>query len=489
MRTYDVKKSDRIVIYGAAYVGKDICRKMAALGYQVDAFLDKRADVIQEAEGRRVYMPDEFQCNAEEIIVIISTSNPLSVANYLWGLGYRKIIYKSFTTHTSSDVVRQMAKVYNGLVEGQGLIDGIPYYNEEMDERFVDGAWIGHDNDMVRAFVPTDLMFEKEKTEEHIYVKYAELLAYLKAFDGNAMGIIDTIRRYSLHGSVEKLNGEDYELSPTERVSYTQLRLNELNLQLNYGMNWFIENPVEVYAENGKFYVQHKDIFKICFLLSKGLQRIPAVMSEKDYAYWKNMSAFNEVVDYARKRDVIYSYTMLEHPNFFNFPIGRDVGGNARMVHICRFLKENHIDIAGKKVMDIGSYYGFLSRFFARLGGIVTGVEFNKDTYGMGMRLNKLMHCEEIETICGGAQDVKRDNEFDITVMLTVLYWHLDTPLGLELLYAVDNMTKKWLLWESGGEPEREKKFIIEHSSFSRYYKICETTGSGVLREMGAFCK
>ena len=73
--------------------------------------------------------------------------------------------------------------------------------------------------------------------------------------------------------------------------------------------------------------------------------------------------------------------------------------------------------------------------------------------------------------------------------MLTVLYWHMDTPLGIKLIKAVDHMTKKFLLWESGDEPEREKHFIFSHSSFHTYEKICETVGTGKLRELGIFTK
>lgn len=490
MRTFEVKKEDRIVIYGAAYVGVDLCRKVLSLGFDVDAFMDRKADSLGQVEGRKVFLPEAYDGKGGDTVVIIATSNPVSVANYLLSMGYERIIYNAVVNQASPKAVRLMSSAYQKLASGGGFAPEIPYYEVEMDERFLDGAMIGQDGDKVLAYVPTDLLFEKDGNGEgHIYVRHADLLTYLAAFDGNVENLIETISSYVSHAEVEKLNGEDFELSPRDRISYTQSRLNEMNLQLNRGMDWFVKNPISVCAGDDKFYVQRGDLFKVFFLLSKGLQRIPAVMPKSDYDKWVNQGVLREVIAYAQKRDMVFSYTPLEHPNFFNFPVGRDIGGNERMIRICQFLKGHGIEVSGKKVIDIGSYYGYLSRFFARMGSVVSAVEFDEEIYGMSVHLNKLMHLEKIESILGGAQDLKRDHEFDIAIMLTVLYWHLDTPLGLELIHAVDNMTKSLLIWESGGEPDREKKFVMDHSSFSGYYKICETTGSGLLRELGVFYK
>ncbi len=492
MKEFQVKKSDTILLYGAAYAGRELLYSIQSLGYKISAFLDKRAQNIKEVEGIKVYEPKQYKENRKEALVIITTGNPISVANYLYSLHFEKIVYcVDFPHGKLSEPTAQIGKAYESLMRGQDFSSPIPLYVPEiMDKRFTDGAFIFQEHQRVTAFVPTDLLFDEDKGEwEHIYVKYGELLNYLKAFDGNISNIIDTMNLFTTNTEIEKLLGGSYMMSREERCSYTQDQLNRLHRKLYNGMEWFIQNPVSLTFIKGKFLIQKKDLFQIFFLLSKGFVRIPALLSKGDYDNWINEGSLHEAVTYAKTHDLPTSYTLLEHPNFYSFPAARDVFGNTRSIRICEYLSKSNIKISGSKLIDIGSYYGFFSRFFARMGAIVTSVEFHKDAYQMGVFLNKLLHLECIETICMDGQHLQREKEFDLTLMLTVLYWHLDTPPGINLIKAVDHMTKKFLLWESGDEPEREKRFIFNHSSFRTYDKICETVGTGKVRELGVFTK
>ena len=53
----------------------------------------------------------------------------------------------------------------------------------------------------------------------------------------------------------------------------------------------------------------------------------------------------------------------------------------------------------------------------------------------------------------------------------------------------INQVTKDYLVWESGDEIEQEKKFVLEHSSFTNYEKIMETFGTGKIRELGIFSR
>ena len=95
LKEFQVKKSDILLLYGGAYAGKELLYCMQALGYKVSAFLDKRAQIIQEIEGIKVYEPEEYKGNPKEALVIITTGNPISVAKYIYSLHFEKIIYRT----------------------------------------------------------------------------------------------------------------------------------------------------------------------------------------------------------------------------------------------------------------------------------------------------------------------------------------------------------------------------------------------------------
>ena len=256
MKEFQVKKSDTILLYGAAYAGRELLYSIQSLGYKISAFLDKRAQNIKEVEGIKVYEPKQYKENRKEALVIITTGNPISVANYLYSLHFEKIVYcVDFPHGKLSEPTAQIGKAYESLMRGQDFSSPIPLYVPEiMDKRFTDGAFIFQEHQRVTAFVPTDLLFDEDKGEwEHIYVKYGELLNYLKAFDGNISNIIDTMNLFTTNTEIEKLLGGSYMMSREERCSYTQDQLNRLHRKLYNGMEWFIQNPVSLTFIKGKF--------------------------------------------------------------------------------------------------------------------------------------------------------------------------------------------------------------------------------------------
>ena len=55
MKTYKLSKEYNYVIYGAAFLGVQILTGLRNSGYNVNAFLDKRASELKEVEGVKVY--------------------------------------------------------------------------------------------------------------------------------------------------------------------------------------------------------------------------------------------------------------------------------------------------------------------------------------------------------------------------------------------------------------------------------------------------
>lgn len=43
------------------------------------------------------------------------------------------------------------------------------------------------------------------------------------------------------------------------------------------------------------------------------------------------------------------------------------------------------------------------------------------------------------------------------------------------------------IIWESGGNPEEERHYILQHTKFHNYIHLCYTYATGKFRELGIF--
>ena len=68
MKTYKLSKEYNYVIYGAAFLGVQILTGLRNSGYNVNAFLDKRASELKEVEGVKVYEPQSYKSDNKEKI-------------------------------------------------------------------------------------------------------------------------------------------------------------------------------------------------------------------------------------------------------------------------------------------------------------------------------------------------------------------------------------------------------------------------------------
>lgn len=487
---FRINISDPIAIYGTDYNGRDILCKLRSQGYRIECFMDIWTDYLSELDGIPVIDPDKYNGEKKELIVIIAARNPISVANKLVRLGFSKLIYdaKTYRNGENADII-QMHRAFSAIRNGIYKDEKIPFYDgDKMDYRLDNDAIICCDEVSVTAFVHVDLFFiEDSGTFSHIYTEHRNLIRYLESFEGSDNS--DLIIQYSENNALECLFGYDYRMSPEERREFTEAQMNLLSLQLDHGIESIVNNPVSARYIDNKFIIDPQDVFRVCFFIIRGIQLLPVKMDKEDYRFWINQGCLDEIRRYMRCHDLLTSYTMIEHPNLYLFPAARDIGKTNRLIRIGAYLSDNNVTVNNMSVLDVGSYYGAVSRFFYRMGGRITSIEYNIELYEFGKLINKLMHCEGIESLYGDARDLNRKNEFHITVMLTVLYWHLDTKAGIDLLKAVDEMTRDMLIWESGDEAEKEKRFIIENSSFRRYKKICSTIGTGKVRELGVWTR
>lgn len=515
MKDYRLLKSNKYIIYGAAFMGKLMLNGMNKAGYTVTAFLDRRAEKLKEVDGVKVYAPETYEDeDREHTIVLVAITNVFEqpqVAAYLKKLGYNRIICKmSANNQYKSENVKKMFVAYEMILEGTVCeeVELSELSEDCQDIFFEEHALIKNVNENeVIAYIPVELCHtgtvympdefwgkNEECEEEGTLIIYSQtrIIELFKAFEGKADSVKEAMEKFRDY--FFKNPGRYYSFPRTEQgfddfVSNRYEVYMRMSQMLNQGMDFFIQVPIVVKWNEGGYFNLSDGVHRVCFFVAKGLRYIPAKMSREDFECWKNEKKLYDCIEYMKKMDCLPAYAPILHPNFMNYPTRRDTAGDTRIIQIFNYLYNKKMSMSEKSFLDIGSYYSFFSQAFERLGADVTTLEVYESSYEAGKKINDLLHCHNITAIHGDILNTDFERKFDITMMLTVFYPYLDTEDGKKIIKKVSNITRNMLIWESGEKPKMEIEYILRHTDFSGYEKIAETYGTGRTRELGVFYK
>ena len=503
MKTYKLSKEYNYVIYGAAFLGVQILTGLRNSGYNVNAFLDKRASELKEVEGVKVYEPQSYKSdNKENVVVIVAVTTTFEhpkIATYLRTLGYHKIICKmDENAGLVADNLKKIAYAYDKILESD--IDENVELREWMasDELyyFKDYALITEDCNYIVAYIPVELCYtgkdDKGKDADTLILySQIDMIDLYKFFDGHldsSEGTINFLKKYFYENTDKYCSFNRTEQGFHDFVVSNYEFYSKMSYLANMGMSFFIDNPISVYW-NDKGYFNIDDISKVNFIIAKGLRYIQAKMEKEDYMKWKNQEKLQACEKCIVEMNCLPAYAPILHPNFMGYPTKRDTIGNTRLSRIMKYLYRKGYELKGKKIIDIGAYYSFFAQAFQRQGADVTTIEVFESSYEAGKKINDLLRCSQINALQGDIMTTEIKDKFDVTNLLTVFYPYFQEGRGKNFIKKVSDFTNYMLIWESGGNAQEEIQFILENSDFIRYEKIGETYGTGLLREMGVFYK
>lgn len=250
------------------------------------------------------------------------------------------------------------------------------------------------------------------------------------------------------------------------------------------GVAAFSELPITVdYNQRGYFNIRDGH-HRAAFLVARGRRHMVVEMTTEDFAFWqgRHLDAVRELLYADGGQRLVYTPMLL--PGLLDYPSERDGAAPSRLDLILESLGERRL--AGLGVLDIGCNVGFYGRHFAREGAKVTGIDLDPKHIELGRRLNQA-HQLEFELRCEPFEDADLEPH-DLGLLLTVLYHYgADVKRRTKLLEKVDATVRRWLYWESGAEPEKEKRWLLEGTHFDQYRKLGDTWGTGKRRELGVF--
>jgi len=474
------------IIYGASFIGRELYNALTRQGYKVIAFLDKDADKFDNILGKQVLVPDSQVISSKQkklAVVIVAVTNYKEhsfIARYLNKLGYKNVIFRMGVSDNNEKYSAGRNRVYDLLEDDKDIKDTLILKYGHIDkEKSLDAIYRQNIGDNTyKAFIPTELLFYKKDNKLISVYQTIPLLPFYNFIEGK--GTKEFLERYFLENSNERNWGRWMD---EERNYYKHFSFNSDFNRMNN------ESLPKVYWDGKSHFIVQESLRYVIYNIVKSYSKVLCIVSKEDYEKWINKDKIKVCFDSINEGNISFVYTPIPHPAFFDFPCKREECGKTRLITICEYLYEKKIDIKDKIILDAGSYVCYFAQQMHRMGANVTAVEFDKTSYRLANNLNKLLYCDEINHINCGIQEIDRSVKYDITYLLTVLYWHLHTELAIEIIKTIDSVTNGILFWESGDEIEFEKNWIMEHSTFNHYEKICNTFGTGKFRELGVFSR
>lgn len=282
----------KVMIYGVNDYSMHLVDLLKRAGFEVIAFIDRRAKELGSVLGVMVYELDDSFIEIEDpdrcaIIMLQNAMQHDGIAADLHGKGIEKIVYVPMHPKANSEYICEMTRIYNAFLIGDfGWVRRVPCYQPECPiaaERLdtEDGLYctieVGADLVYTRmnehapyadvplmSFAPFRMLFEYMAAECHVDFPKE----YLAQWGVNSCNYANP---YTDDGIVRQ-RGELYELWCEH---------------FNEGMEFFRASaPLAEWNAKGYFNLcegQHRTMF----LIVKGVRHVPLRVSKSDYGRWK----------------------------------------------------------------------------------------------------------------------------------------------------------------------------------------------------------
>ena len=247
---------EQIVIYGAGQQGKETANLFSKNGFNVKAFLDKRADEVKAIELDksvvRVFDLENYALESKDEVAIISLCNGLhhnQVAEQLQSIGFKNIIYIPLGFCGNRMLMSKMRRVFNKITTGKCLWDDIPEYHEITVNEPVDAV----DGNTV-IYMPIENLFVQEsfavKMEELKGAEYVKRKNSLKYLGDN---LFNFKPYYQLFNYLDRANGEC--------AAYTDLQVNDWGERHGEEEKRVLRDRYKLFQMFEKAYSIDKDFF------------------------------------------------------------------------------------------------------------------------------------------------------------------------------------------------------------------------------------
>lgn len=335
MHSYNIN-TKKILLYGAGSTAKVLIEKLEKENIEIYKFIDKRFDTIKEFLGIEVIGSEQIReiSYKDEFVIIITTRNVFEhfkIANELYEQGFENIIFKPYSVLKgyANDELLQLSLVHDCYMANMKTFDGeIPKYKGNDMPAFLDKAIISKDKDMLKAFVPAELLYSNlvdgsEWEDMNFVSNYIAVKLYQALETSNYETFEDSINsyinRFAKKGAIfhgVNTAGKWANILIDSRIkSYSEM---SKLFALDY--NFFVKNSTTVKrSSDRKLRLIKSGKNRVSFLIAKGMQYIPVNISQEDYEDFLNHKQICVFKDYIKKNNIKEFFAPIPHPYFYEY--------------------------------------------------------------------------------------------------------------------------------------------------------------------------
>lgn len=453
--SFDINKDSRIFIYGGGALGRSFYYQLKNDGYNVNGIIDKNADKLTNKEGVAFFSIRDFAGTFKEgDVVVICVHNALwhaEIVELLMPLGVENILFVPLGKDFGRRKSNEMMKAYNHFVNREyNALNNIPTLPSICDKSLnVKKSVLYETGDSVICWIDITALYTSESvafaTIRHApkeLEKFADtpmpgMLPYVNLFrllagqnEGEGDSFVRLCKRFQ--NSIDEYSDEEF---LNDRFDL----YNELNTQLNFGIERFIDSAPDCKWNIKGFFNLLDGMSRTTFLYSKGFQFVPVKMKKEEFEYWANRKGI-ELVNSFLPRMTDWE---IEHPAFIEYPVKYPGMKRHAMAAIEEFYNSKKWD--GVSVVDYTDTDGCLSRYFARQGAKVVRC-VNRESLSFETALNKLFRQENVICIRERAEEIEKAGIIAMTVNINNIdeaFCHINNNVDAAALCLYHNMNEE----------------------------------------------
>lgn len=387
-KEYVLRKTDRVLLYGAATTGAIVYGNLIKSGFRVDGFIDQRADEISGYYGLPVWEAAEAgRREGADAAVVVAIKNVFEherVAAKLWRAGFRRIIFRPYRSLRGEETERDrlLNSAYDRMMDkgGVGELGPCPEIEGPEGKPLKDQAVILDEGDYVTANIPAPLVFTDRYEDQSIIwgdIPSLGLLPHRGLFDvfnGKWNPDYEEYMKYCRRAA-ERSGG--IVTSKAWEASVYQNRLDvfsHMQYSWEHDRDFFVRNATEgVYNPKGYFNIRSGK-HRVAYLLTKGGRYIPLRIKKADYEIWREKERADRIGDFLWKNDLETLPVLLMNPYFYDYVDSASAfyekALDSLVTALCRdkLHAERPIRFAGEKILFFNTPMALYARLFRALG-------------------------------------------------------------------------------------------------------------------------